>query len=255
MSARMIAWSIATLLVAVMHTTALQAQIVIGVVTDSATGVPVELVTLSLEDSVRQRIAETRTQSNGQFLLDAQRVPRFRFVVRKVGAQPSYSAYYDVPADVDTLHVDLVTPVSGVMIATVTVVASVGVPNLNVLQLERARQDNWQIVEPWRVAVSRETSNSFTDLLRREPLGGIRPPEIPGDCYSSRRDTRGIGQKCLLFVVDGLLLDADVYINPMDVHFFAFVPAAKARLLYGPRAHYGAIFIATRRRGDDERRP
>lgn len=254
---RLLALSFSALCIATTtHAAALHAQMVVGVVTDSATGLPIEQVTLTLEDSALQRIAETRTQANGRFLLDAQRAPRFRFAVRKVGAQPSFSAYYDVPPDVDTLFVDLVTPVSGVMIATVTVVASVGgVPNLNVLQLEKARQDNWQIVEPWRVAISRETSNSFTDLLRRQPLGGVRPPEMAGDCFSSRREMRRPRQNCLLFVVDGLLLDADAHINPMDVHFYAFIPAIKARLLYGPRAHYGAIFIATRRRGDDERRP
>jgi hypothetical protein len=178
-----------------------------------------------------------------------------RFAIRKLGAQPSYSAFYDVPADVDTLHVDLSAPVVGVVLATVTTVAVAPAGNSNANRLAFARRDNWQIVEPWRVAEAREVSNSLEDLLRRVPLGGVRMPENQGDCFSIKRGFRKPHQLCLVLVVDEMVLDPYHYINPMDVHFIAYIPAIKARMLYGPRAFNGALYIATRRQGDNESRP
>ena len=242
---------------ATMPATPLAAQVIRGQVTEAESGTPLPAVLLTLQDSTEAALAQVRTDAEGRFQFTASGLARFRIAIRKVGAQPSYSGYYDVPENVDTLVMDLAAPVTGVTIATVTVIGKAGVEAMtsNESQLALARKDNWQIVEPWRVAKAREQSVSLEELLRRVPLGGVRMPEIPGDCFSSKRDMRRPGRLCLNIVVDGILLDPGVHINPMDVHFVAFVPAMKARVLWGPRAFYGAIYIATRKQGDDERRP
>jgi hypothetical protein len=61
--------------------------------------------------------------------------------------------------------------------------------------------------------------------------------------------------RCLTLIVDGQVLGPDAFVSPSDVHFIAFISAADAAVKYGARAREGAIFIATRRQGDDERRP
>lgn len=233
----------------------LQAQVIVGVVSDSATNAVIPGVMVSLQDSAQNAIAEVRTVADGRFVMDAQGIPKFRFAVRKLGAQPSYSGYYEVPAGVDTLQVDLTVPVKGIMIATVTVVAKPD-ENSNAVRLEYARENNFRIIEPWRVAQSRGISNSLEDLMRYTPLGGVRVPEQAGDCFSNKRGPRRVGRDCLVFVVDDLLLqDPYLHINPMDVHFIAYVPQTKARILWGPQAENGVLYIVTRRAGDNEERP
>ncbi len=236
---------------------ALSAQIIRGVVTDSATNEPIPAVMITLQDSMQQSLAQVRTTATGSFQVDAQRAGTVRFVIRKVGAQPSYSGYYAIPPNVDTLQVDLSTPVRGVTIATVTIVADREVANVNEQQLEYAKLAGWQIIEPWRIAKEREVASTFEELMRRLPLGGVRVPHYLGqDCYTSKRKLSARpNTECLVFVVDGQVLAPDTYINPMDVHFAAYVPAIKSRALYGVRAWHGAIFVATRRHGDVETRP
>jgi len=236
---------------------ALSAQVIRGTVTDSATSEPIPAVLITLQDSTQRTLAQVRTSESGEYLLDAQGAGTVRFVIRKVGAQPSYSGYYAVPPNVDTLQVDLSTPVLGVTIATVYVAADRKGDKFNAQQLDYARQSGWRIIEPWQVAQERELSQTFDQLLRRIPLGGVRVPPVSGQsCYSATRGMNGSGtSQCLNFVVDGRLLDPDAVINPMDVHFVAYVPGIKARALYGPRAWNGVIFVATRRFGDVEKRP
>ncbi len=232
------------------------AQVIRGMVTDSATNEPIPAVLITLQDSMQRTMTQVRTGQSGSFLLDAQGAHKVRFVIRKVGAQPSYSGYYTIPAGADTLQVDLSTPVRGVTIATVTIVADRAVANFNEQQLDYARMNGWQVIEPWRVAKERGIASTFEELMRRIPMGGVRIPNVVGqDCYTSKRRLgAGANRECLNFVVDGQLLAPDTYINPMDVHFIAYVPAIKSRALYGPRAWHGVIFVATRRAGDDEGR-
>ncbi len=236
---------------------ALSAQIIRGVVSDSTTREPIPAVMITLQDSLQRSLAQVRTSATGSYQVDAQGAGTIRFVIRKVGAQPSYSGYYAIPSDVDTLQVDLSTPVRGVTIATVTIVADREVANFNVQLLDYARISGWQILEPWRIAKEREVASTFEELMRRLPMGGVRVPHYLGqDCYTSkRRLSARANTECLSFVVDGQVLAPDTYINPNDVHFVAYVPAIKSRALYGQRAWHGAIFVATRRKGDVETRP
>lgn len=228
----------------------LPAQVVLGIVKDSVTGSAVVGATISVLDSTSVIVAETQSDDNGTFRIDANRVPKMRFLVRKIGVQPSRSGLFDIPSDADTLSVELLVPVNGVTLATVRVVASVLKPNFNTMQLKEARQSGWRIIEPYRIAADRQNVAQFSDLIRRYPIGGVRLPRNDGECFTSSRSNR-----CLTIVVDGQVLGPNAFIAPGDVHFIAFLSAVQSQVQYGDRAPQGAIFVATRRRGDDERKP
>lgn len=234
----------------------LEAQVFVGTVTDASTNEPIPGVLVTLQDSAQSTLAQIRTLQDGRFALDGKGVAKVRFAIRKLGARPSYSGFYEVPAGADTLQVELSAPVTGVMIATVTTTADARRKNSNVDRLTRAERNNWQVVQPWKVAEERRLSNSLTDLMRRLPLPGIRVPTQAGDCFSNKRAVRRMGSNCVYLVVDDMLLnDPFLHINATDIHFFAFVPGIQARVLWGAQAMDGVIYIATRKQGDNEERP
>lgn len=226
------------------------AQVIRGSVKDSVTGSPIVGATISVLDSANATVAEDLSAEDGSFTLDAKRVSTVRFVVRKIGVQPTRSQFFDIPEDADTLSVELLAPLSGVTLATVSVVASVFKPNFNTAQLAEARQFGWRIIEPYRIAADRSNVVQFSDLIRRNPIGGVRLPRSDGECFTNSRSNR-----CLTIVVDGQVLGPNAFIAPEDVHFIAFLSAIQSQVQYGIRAPQGAIFVATRRRGDDERKP
>ncbi len=233
-----------------MLSASLHAQVILGSVKDSATGSAIVGATISVLDSANAIVAEAKSGDDGAFRLEANRVPKLRFVVRKIGVQPTRSGLFDVPVDADTLSVELLAPVSGVTLATVSVVATALKPNFNTVQLAEARQYGWRIIEPHRIAADRSNVVQFSDLIRRNPIGGVRLPRSDGECFTSSRSNR-----CLTIVVDGQVLGPNAFIAPEDVHFIAFQSAIQSQVHYGIRAPNGAIFVATRRRGDDERKP
>jgi len=233
-----------------MLSASLHAQVILGSVKDSVTGSAIVGATISVLDSASATIDEAKSDDNGRFTLDANRVAKVRFVVRKIGVQPSRSGFFDIPTDADTLSVDLLAPVSGVTLATVSVVATIYKPNFNTVQLAEARQFGWRIIEPYRIAADRSNVVQFSDLIRRNPIGGVRLPRTDGECFTTTRNNR-----CLTIVVDGQVLGPNTFIAPEDVHFIAFLNAIQSQVQYGVRAPNGAIFVATRRRGDDERKP
>ncbi len=228
----------------------LQAQIILGSLKDSVSKAPVVGATILLVDSVGATVAEARSAEDGTFTLDAKRVSKLRFSVRKIGVAPTLSSYFEIAGDADSLSVELLAPQTGVTLATVTVTALVSKPNFNTGQLAEARRFGWRVIEPHVIAQDRSKAVQFSDLLRRNPIAGIRMPRRDGECFTSSRSNR-----CLDIVVDGQVLGPVVYINPEDVYFIAFMNAQQSQVAYGPRAPQGAIFIATRRRGDDERKP
>lgn len=228
---------------------AASAQVIFGTVTDSLSGKPLGLVSLSLQDSLGGEVKDTRTDEQGRFRFEVEPMTAIRFVVRKVGARPSASPIYTLPEGADSVQVDLEAPIIGVTIATITVV---GEPRetFNARQLSNAKASGWRVVEPWRIARARQSASNLSDLLRGARVMGVRVPTAPGECFKNVRNRR-----CLNIVVDGLLLDPYAFIEPNDVYFAAYIPANSALVLYGGRAREGVLFIATRRAGDDESRP
>ena len=229
----------------------LSAQVILGTVRDSATQQPLPGVVLSLADSTGAIVDETRTSDAGGFTLNGRRIPRVRFLVRQVGTAPTITALLDIPDQADTVRVDLSAPVVGVTIATVRVIADgVPEPNYNSRQLADAKRNGWRVIEPWRLVDDRAVASTLGDLLRRNPISGVRPPRDAVGCFRYTRNNA-----CLTIVVDGQVVGPDAFIAPSDVHFIAFLTAPQAAMQYGARARQGALFIATRRRGDNERKP
>jgi hypothetical protein len=229
----------------------LSAQVILGTVRDSATQEVIPNVTLSIADSIGAIVDETRSDDAGGFRLDGRHTPRLRFLVRKLGVQPTITVLLDIPAEADTVRVDLAAPLVGVTIATLRVIAAAEpAPNFNTQQLKTAKRSGWRVIEPYRLVEDREVASSLGDLIRRHPLPGVRPPRGPVGCYRYTRTDR-----CLPIVVDGQVIGPDAFVAPADVHFIAFLNSSQAAMQYGARARDGAIFIATRRRGDNERRP
>lgn len=228
----------------------LSAQVIVGTVKDSATREPLAGVAVSVEDSTGILLAETRSNESGEFRLDGMRAVSLRFGVRKIGARPSFSPFFSFPESADTMRVELEAPLVGAMMATVTVVGRDPSTTFNGRQLTNARESGWHLVEPWRVARDRESASDFEQLMRRSAIPGVLMPRGSSNCYTNARNRR-----CLTIVVDGLVLDPYAYVNPRTVYFLAYIPANSALVLYGWRAREGALFVATRRAGDDESRP
>ncbi len=227
------------------------AQVFVGTVVDAQTDSLVQGAVVTLLDTTGVTIAETRTNQWGRYTLTGTELPVVQFLVRSVGLSPARSQLVEVPDDADTLSVDLVAPRIGITLASVRVVASrIMEPNFNTYQLRDARQNGWRIIEPHKIAEDRGNVAHLGDLIRRNPLPGVRPPPSGSGCYRYTRTNR-----CLSLIVDGQVVGPDAHVAPGDVYFIAFVSAQDAAVKYGSRAREGAIFIATRRRGDDERDP
>ncbi len=230
---------------------ALHAQTVRGTVKAAGTDSVIDGALVSLIDSVGIIFAESRTNAAGRFQMDAQRAGVVQFLVRKVGLEPTASEQVQLPADVDTVDVVLSAPVSGVTLATVLVLADRDPPpNFNTRQLADARQYGWRIIQPHRIAEARATAQTLGDLIRRNPLPGVSPPDGATGCFFSSRSNR-----CLTIVVDGQVLGPGAFVAPNDVYFIALLTPSQSTFQYGPRAPDGALFVATRRRNDNERPP
>lgn len=228
-----------------------RAQVFVGSVVDAQTDSLVANAVVTLLDTTGVAVAQTRTDATGRFTLLGNQSGVVQFLVRSIGLSPTRSDFVNVPDDADTISVDLVAPRVGVTLASVRIVATrIVAPNFNTYQLREARQSGWRIIEPHKIAADRANVAHLGDLIRRNPLPGVRPPFAGTGCYRYIRSNR-----CLPLIVDGQVLGPDAHVAPGDVYFIAFVSAYDAAVKYGERAREGALFIATRRRGDDERDP
>ncbi len=239
--------STALLLAALVPAPTLGAQIVRGTLLQAGSTQPLADAVIAAVDSASVVVDETRSLANGDFMLNMRGVRRVRFVVRKLGVQPTTSDVLEVPTDRDTIDLEIAAPLFGVTLATVRVVAAPArMPTYNENQLRNARRNGWRVVDPVRVAEERGTVQSLGEMMRRLPLAGVRPPEGGQGCYYYVRTGR-----CLSLVVDGQVLGPNAFISANDVHFFALITPSQATIAYGPRARDGAIFVATRRQEDE----
>lgn len=243
---------LAVLLAVLAATSTLGAQVVRGTLRQAGSDQPLADAVVSVVDSASVVLDEARSLANGAFTLNVRGVRLVRFVVRKLGVQPTASDALELPADRDTIDLEIASPLFGVTLATVTVMAApTRMPSYNENQLLMAQRNGWRIIEPERVAEVRGTVQSLDELLQRLPLAGVRPPDGARGCYYYVRTGR-----CLSLVVDGQVLGPYAYVAANDVFFYALVTPSQATIAYGPRARDGAIFVATRRQNDEPtRRP
>jgi hypothetical protein len=242
--------SLAAALCLLLAAPALDAQVVRGKLLQAGSDQPLADAVVSAVDSASVIVDETRSLADGTFFLDTHGVRMVRFLVRKVGVQPTESDVLMLPANRDTIDLEIAAPLFGVTLATVKVVAApTRMPSYNQNQLREARRNGWRVIDPDRVAAERGTVQSLGDMMRRLPLAGVRPPDGGEGCYYYIRTGR-----CLSLVVDGQVLGPNAFVSANDVFFFALVTPSQATIAYGPRARDGAIFVATRRQ-EDERSP
>jgi hypothetical protein len=231
--------------------TPLRAQVIRGTLTQAGSDAPLADAVVTITDTARVTLDETRTNAAGRFLLDARNVGRVLLVIRKVGAQPTESDVVQLPGGRDTIDVEIAAPLMGVTLATVRVVGENPARwTFNQSMLREARQSGWRVIAPERIEKERGTSQSMGDLLRRLPLASVRPPDGGQGCYYYVRTGR-----CLSVIVDGQVLGANAFVSPNDVYFIALLTPSQATIAYGPRARDGALFVATRRQADERQRP
>jgi len=244
--------SLAILLITLVAAPALGAQVVRGKLLQAGSDQPLADAVVSAVDSASVVVGETRTLANGTFLLELHGIRSVQFLVRKVGVQPTASDLLELPADRDTIDIEISAPLFGVTLATVKVMAAPNrMPTYNENQLREARRNGWRVIDPVRIVEERGTVQSLGEMMRRLPLAGVRPPEGGQGCYYYIRTGR-----CLSLVVDGQVLGPNAFVSANDVYFYALVTPSQATIAYGPRARDGAIFVATRRQEDErERRP
>ncbi len=219
-----------------------EAQVIVGTVVNAVSREAVAGVRLTLSDSSGAEVDGMHSRSNGVFLLDGKRLPGLQFRVH-AGNVPS-SVPLALPRYADTVYVELAVSPADAHAPTLRITGT-SAPSFNERQLAMARRNGWQIIEPHQVAAERGAVRTLGDLLRRHPLLGVRPAEGSTGCYRYARNNR-----CLVLVVDGHVVGADMYVAPEDVYFVALLNAPQATVQYGPRARNGALFVATRRDGE-----
>lgn len=223
------------------------AQVVRGALLQAGSTVPIADAVVTAADSLGATLAEARANDAGRFVLAWSGAHVVRFFVRKVGVQPTASELVELPADVDTVDIELSAPLTGVQLATVRVLgARAEVHSFNEQMLRDARRNGWRVIAPERIAQERASVQTLGDLLRRLPLAGVRPPEGAEGCYFSARTGR-----CLSLVVDGQVLGANAFVSPNDVYFVALLTPNQGYVAYGPRASNGALLVVTRRERDE----
>lgn len=226
-----------------------EAQVVRGTLLQAGSTAPLADAVVIAADSFGTGIAEARSSASGVFFLDTRQTGVVRFLVRKVGVQPTESDLVQLPADVDTVQIELSAPLFGIQLATVRVIGDrPPISSFNQLMLREARQNGWRVIAPERIERERGTSQNMGDLLRRLPLASVRPPDAGQGCYYYVRTGR-----CLSLVVDGQVLGPNAFISPNDVYFIALLTPSQSYVAYGPRARDGALFVATRRQADEPR--
>jgi hypothetical protein len=225
-----------------------EAQVVRGKLLQAGSTAPLADAVVIAADSFGTAVAEARSSDAGVFFLDTRQTGVVRFLVRKVGVQPTESELVRLPAEADTVDIELSAPLFGLQLATVRVIGDRPQPisSFNQIMLREARQNGYRVIAPERVARERGTSENLGDLLRRLPLASVRPPDAGQGCYYYVRN----GQ-CLSLVVDGQVLGPNTFVSANDVYFIALLTPSQSYVAYGPRARDGALLVVTRRQADE----
>ena len=224
------------------------AQVVRGVVRESATSLPVDAATVTVRDSAGAILATAVTDARGRYALRVRVAGPFELQVRRLGFKLQ-STHVEARADSDTLEFELLMQEVAALAAAVTVTAAAS-PNER--QLTDAMRRGWRVYEPELVAQHRERAQDLGQLLRSIGALGLAMPRSRNDCIRSMRNNQ-----CVTVVLDGQVLGPIAIVLPSDVYFLAVLSASDSRVQYGDRAPYGAIAIYTRSRLDrpPNRRP
>jgi TonB-linked SusC/RagA family outer membrane protein len=227
-----------------------------GVVQDSATGNPLQGVTISIANTGDGSTNATQTGADGTFSIAAKKGSAIRFSF--VGYQP-----FSVPADATYVSVKM-SPVAGTA-------ESVIVTALGIRRAEKSLGYSAQSLKENAVKDAR-TTNWANSLAGKVPGLNIQGTGA-GPSSSSRITLRGetslqLDNNKALIVVDGVPISSNITgtgynshlapdspvdfgsdisdINPDDIESISVLKGPGATALYGSRAAAGAILITTK---------
>jgi hypothetical protein len=222
------------------------AQVLRGTVRLRNDSLAVDGARVVAEDRAGKRLGEATTDDAGRYFLRLAGTlgTPFRLLITRIGLRPTMSDEYRL-ASSDTVNADIFVRELPPMLEEVSSTAD---PSLNLRRLQQAQRRGWRVFDPATIEARRDAALGLNELLRSLGAPGLLVPQRPGDCIKTTRT----GQ-CLAIVMDNVLVDGAVHINPRDIYFLAIVGSSEARIEWGDRAAYGALAIYTRMYGDPRR--
>jgi hypothetical protein len=227
----------------------MRGQVVKGVVRSQTTARPVDRARVTAENRAGVTIGMATSDDSGKFLLrvDAKGEP-FSMTVRRIGITPSSTAeLHLVPAD--TVDYEFLIPETSVLADTVRVT---GMASYNEAKYQQAIRRGWKVFSPAEVALHRDQVSNVYDLLRWAGASSLIIPQRTSECVRSNRYMPGDrrNDRCIVWVVDGVVLGPTPVLNPADTYFMAILGASESAVQFGDKAPWGAIVLYTRMNGD-----
>lgn len=221
----------------------LQAQFIRGTIRAQGSEGIVQGASITVLDSADRHVMAVLSDERGHFVLPLAGGLPFKVTVRKIGWQPSSTELIRATAT-DTLDMDLVVPMDGVLLPGVEIDAR-QTTSFNQRSYAEAKRLGWKIYEPAEIEARRYEVSYFSDMMRALSVTGVKMPARRDDCYVNIRNGR-----CFSFVVDGQAVGPNWVVNPVDVYFIAILQATESSVQFGDKAPWGAILVVTRMNGD-----
>jgi hypothetical protein len=223
----------------------LSAQMIRGTVRAEGTEHVLQGASITVLDSLDRQVVAVISDAMGHFTLPLSGGRAFKVTVKKIGWQPSSTDLIHASVS-DTLDMDLMVPMNGVVLPGVEIDAAKAATR-NQLSYDEAKRNGWKVYEPSEIAARRDQGefSEFESLMRSLSVTGVRMPASRNDCYVNLRNG-----KCMTFVVDGQPVGTMWVVNPVDVYFIAILQATQSSVQFGDKAPWGAILIVTRMNGD-----
>jgi hypothetical protein len=221
----------------------LAAQFIRGTIRAQGSEGVVQGASITVLDSLDKPVVAVLSDERGHFVLPLSGGLAFRVTVKKIGWQPSSTDLIHATAN-DTLDMDLMVPMDGVVLAGVEIDAK-GSSSFNQRSYSEAKRLGWKIYEPAEIEARRYEVSYFEDMMRALSVTGVKMPASGRDCYVNIRNGR-----CFSFVVDGQAVGPNWVVNPTDVYFIAILQASESSVQFGDKAPWGAILVVTRMNGD-----
>lgn len=223
----------------------IEAQFIRGTIRAQGSEGIVQGARIAVLDSLDKQVVVVLSDEKGHFVLPLAGGLPFRVTVKKIGWQPSSTDLIHAAAN-DTLDMDLIVPMDGVVLPGVEIDASKAT-SFNQRSYAEAKRLGWKVYEPAEVEAHRNEFSNLENMMRALSVTGVKMPATSRDCYVNIRNGR-----CLTFVVDGQALGTMWLVNPVDVYFLAILQASESSVQFGDKAPWGAILIVTRMRGDNK---
>ena len=158
---------------------ALQAQFIRGTIRAQGSEGIVQGASITVLDSADRHVMAVLSDERGHFVLPLAGGLPFKVTVRKIGWQPSSTDLIRATAT-DTLEMDLMVPMDGVMLPGVEIDARKAT-SFNQRSYAEAKRLGWKIYEPAEIEARRYEASFFSDMMRALSVGdisscGVSPP-------------------------------------------------------------------------------